>query len=208
MSGGGYSPSGMKHRIIACDPGLEGSLKALYEASFVSASTMLHYRRNGDTDQWALDLRLGLSRHEVLLPIAREVGRLVSSKGASQIVGRGYGSAFLVGGVIATRPNMTGGIIREAAKPYGFRKLIEGGVTSRRPVFLVDDVLSSGRSAEEALIVLHECGFAVAGLIVIFRYGWRKSAERLAKYQLPVYPLATLFPEQARGADRDPVVET
>ena len=142
----------------------------------------------------ALDLRLGLSQHFLLLPIAHALGQLISAAGVNQIVGKGYGSAFLLGGILAAVPGSHGAIIRDTAKPHGFRKLIEGSLTPDRPVFLVDDVLSSGRSAAESLAVLQQHGFSVAGLAVVFRYSWRKSEERLKEYQIPVHSLATLHP--------------
>lgn len=184
----------MKHSLEPSSLELQEVLTALYQASFVPETTMPHYRPDGATDQWALDLRIGLSDHSLLHPIAQHLGQLILSRGVTQIVGRGYGSAFLLGGIVATNPAFCGGIIRETAKAYGFKKLIEGSIQNNRPVFLVDDVLSSGRSAGEALAVLQTQGFPVAGLATVFRYGWRRSEERLKDYQIPIYSLATLFP--------------
>lgn len=183
------------HRIVSSRPELQEVLTALYQASFVAGEAAPHFRPDGTTDAWALDLRLGLSRHSLLTPIAHEIGRRVCAAGVNQIAGKGYGSAFLLGGILASTPSLRAGIIRDTAKPHGFRKRIEGSLTPDLPVFLVDDVLSSGRSAAEALTVLQQHGFAVAGLAVVFRYGWRKSAERLQAHQIPIHALATLYPE-------------
>ncbi len=184
----------MMHRIVPSRPELQEVLTALYEASFVSDPATPHYRPDGSTDAWALDLRLGLSQHALLAPITHTLGRMITAAGATQIAGSGYGSAFLLGGILASTPGLQGGIIRDAAKPHGFRKLVEGSIAPDRPVFLVDDVLSSGRSAAESLTTLQQHGFSVTGLATVFRYGWRKSEERLKEYQVPVYSLATLYP--------------
>ncbi len=183
----------MMHRIVPSRPELHFLLTALYDASFVLGTAQPHYRPDGATDAWALDLRRGLSQYSLLTPIAREMGRIIRAAGVSQIAGSGYGSAFLLGGILASIPGFRAGIIRETPKPHGFRKLIEGSVTPDRPVFLVDDVLSSGRSAAEALTVLQQHGYTVAGLAVVFRYGWRNSEERLKPYQIPIHALATLY---------------
>jgi orotate phosphoribosyltransferase len=182
------------HRIVPSRPEFGEVLTALYDASFVPGTVQAHYRPDGKTDAWALDLRRGLSRHSLLAPVAREMGRLLTAAGVNQIVGKGYGSAFLLGGILASAPNLRAGIIRDVPKPHGFRNLLEGSVTNDRPVFLVDDVLSSGRSAAASLDILQQHGFTVAGLAVVFRYGWRKSEERLKEHQIPVHSLATLYP--------------
>ncbi len=184
----------MMHRIEPSSPELQEVLTALYQASFVPRTARPHYRPDGTTDEWALDLRLGLSQHALLSPIAQKMGRRIHAAGVRQIAGQGYGNAFLLGGLLAAAPGFQGGIIRDAAKPHGFRKLLEGSITTDRPVFLIDDILSSGRSAAASLAVLQSHGFAVAGLAVVFRYGWRKSDEHLKEYGVPIYSLATLFP--------------
>lgn len=192
----------MMHRIESSRPELQDVLAALYQASFVSDPLAPHYRPDGTTDTWALDLRLGLSQHALLAPIASQMGQLVTAAGVNQIVGSGYGSAFLLGGILAVTPNFRGGILRDAAKPHGFRKLLEGSLTTDRPVFFVDDVLSSGRSAAESLSLLQQQGFTVAGLATVFRYGWRNSEERLKEYQIPLHSLATLYPQESRKEAR------
>ncbi len=191
----------MIHRIEPNSPELQEVLTALYDASFVPGTAQPHFRPDGTTDAWALDLRRGLSQHSLLAPIAREMGQVLMAAGVGQIVGSGYGSAFLLGGLLASTPDSCGGIIRDAAKPHGFRKLLEGSLTLDRPVFLVDDVLSSGRSAAESLNILQQHGFSVAGIAVVFRYGWRNSEERLKKYQVPIHSLATLYSSSSQAGD-------
>ena len=185
----------MLHRIETSRPELREVLTALYEASFISDPARPHYRPDGTLDTWALDLRRGLSQSPLLTPIAGQMGRMIDGAGVTQVAGSGYGCAFLLGGIVAATPGFCGGIIRDTTKAHGFRNLVEGSLAPGRPVFLVDDVLSSGRSAARAIAVLQEHGFTVAGLAVVFRYGWRPSDERLRDYQVPVHSLATLFPD-------------
>ncbi len=185
----------MMHRIVPSHPELRFLLTALYDASFVPGTAQPHYRPDGTPDAWALDLRRGLSQHSLLHPIAHKLGRVIRAAGVSQIAGSGYGSAFLLGGILAASPDFRAGILRDAHKPHGFRRLIEGSLTPDRPVFLVDDVLSSGHSAAEAITVLQQHSYTVAGIAVVFRYGWRNSEERLKEYQVLIHSLATLYPD-------------
>ena len=184
----------MMHRIVPSSPELHFLLTALYDASFIPGTAQPHYRPDGTTDAWALDLRLGLSQHSLLHPVAHKLGRIIRAAGVSQIAGKGYGSAFLLGGILAASPDFRAGIIRDAPKPHGFRRLLEGSLTPDRPVFLVDDVLSSGKSAAESLHILQQHGYTVAGIAVVFRYGWRNSDAWLQEYQVPIHSLATLYP--------------
>ena len=54
--------------------------------------------------------------------------------------------------------------------------------------------LFGGKSAAESLHILQQHGYTVAGLAVVFRYGWRNPEERLKPYQIPIHSLATLYP--------------
>ena len=192
----------MLHRIEPRRPELLGLLTALYRESFTADPATPHFRPDGNRDTWALDLRRGLSQSVFLTPVAREMGRLIQDSGVAQIAGSGYGSAFLLGGLLAVHPDFRGGIIRDAAKLHGFRRRLEGSLQPGRPVFLVDDVLSSGRSAAAALSVLREHDLPAAGLVVVFRYGWRRPEERLHEFGIPIYALATLFPSSAEPGVR------
>jgi orotate phosphoribosyltransferase len=83
-------------------------------------------------------------------------------------------------------------LIREARKPYGFHRIVEGGLNTERPVFIVDDILSSGKSALRAAVLLREEGFRAVGVLTVFRYGWKEGLERLQDAHLVAESLATL----------------
>jgi orotate phosphoribosyltransferase len=76
-------------------------------------------------------------------------------------------------------PSFKGGFIREARKPHGRRRLIEGPLDPSEPIVLLDDILNSGRSAARAVSLLRGDGFTVAGLITLFNFTWSGGRTRL-----------------------------
>lgn len=57
--------------------------------------------------------------------------------------------------------------IRKAPKDHGTGRRIEGGLPADARVFVVEDTLTSGRSALEAVSVLEEFGATVLGVLVL-----------------------------------------
>jgi orotate phosphoribosyltransferase len=112
--------------------------------------------------------------------------------GVGQVAGKGVGSFFLVGGLIATGTAISGCMIRDARKAYGFREVIEGDVDRDSPLVLVDDILASGRTLVSAATALRAEGYRPIAAITIFRFGWLPGLARVAAHGLRVTSLATL----------------
>jgi orotate phosphoribosyltransferase len=169
------------------------SVKQIYEASFFPSPQM---EATGDSEEgpgrWAVDLRVPLAKGRLLRLVAKEMAAVLAHHSVNQIAGAGYGAFLLIGGVLISGAGINGGLIRESRKPYGFRRIVEGGLNAERPVFIVDDILSSGRSALRAAILLRDEGFRPVGVLTVFRYGWKKGLERLQDAHLVVESLATL----------------
>lgn len=73
----------------------------------------------------------------------------------------------------------TGLCIRDAPKGHGSGRQIEGPADRSRPVVLVDDSLSSGRSALAGIRVLEAEGLEVEGVVCLVRFPHRGGRERL-----------------------------
>jgi orotate phosphoribosyltransferase len=169
------------------------SVKQIYEASFFSSPQM---EASGDSeglpDRWAVDLRVPLANGRLLMLAAKEMAAVLAHHSVDQIAGAGYGAFLLLGGVLICGAGVNGGLIRESRKSYGFKRIVEGGLNAERPVFIVDDILSSGRSALQAAVLLRGEGFRPVGVLTVFRYGWKEGLERLQDAHLVVESLATL----------------
>lgn len=57
--------------------------------------------------------------------------------------------------------------VRKKAKEHGTGRRIEGGLPSGAPVFVVEDTLTSGASALEAISVLEAYGATVSGVLAL-----------------------------------------
>lgn len=171
---------------------LTSFLHALYRKSFVSSQDERHFRRDGRWNDWALDLKTVLSQYEYLVVVASEIGEMLRKKGITQVVGGGIGAACLIGGIVSQNLGFCGGLIREIRKEYGFRRRIEGALLPSEPIAVVDDIVSSGRTAVAAIQVLRNAGFQVRAVATVFVFGWRTGSLVLTEQSVQVLCLAKI----------------
>jgi orotate phosphoribosyltransferase len=177
-------------------------LRRLYEAAAVDLRDgKEEFVTTGRRLTWALDLRRPLLRSELLQPAAAAMAERLLAVGATQIAGQGLGAVPLVCGVVAQARGLDGALLREQPKQRGFLRPFEGELARDRPVWLVDDLVHSGRSAAAAAALLRAQGLAVAGVVCLFHYGWGTGRERLRRHRLGLEPLAEL---QRRGGTSSP----
>lgn len=188
------------HDVVARDAELQQSVEEAYDRSFFPAAARPYFRpRSADAtvlaaqpSEWALDTRVALSHAHLLRPIAEKMAAILRDRGITQIAGYGYGSFLLVGAVLQSSENMSGGLIRDTRKRYGFRRMIEGDLQPDTPTFIVDDVVSSGRHAMKTAAEMHAEGLDPVGVLSLFVYSWRDARQRLAKNGLQLRALADI----------------
>jgi orotate phosphoribosyltransferase len=181
-----------EHYHLEIRPGISPNLiKTIVEASFLPSVDNIGAATN--SLEWSIDMRVPLSAGFFLGPLVAEMRDILSDQLFSQVAGLGFGSFLIVGGILAASEGFSGGLIRESRKEYGFRKLIEGQLDAKRPIVIVDDVLSSGRSAARAAAVLRKEGFDPVGVLTVLRYGWKEGDQRLRDAGLTSDSLATLY---------------
>ncbi|NLE69572.1 MAG: orotate phosphoribosyltransferase [Clostridiales bacterium] len=76
------------------------------------------------------------------------------------------------------------GYVRSGSKDHGRQNRIEGRLEQGWQVVVIEDLISTGGSVIEVVEALREAGATVLGIISIFTYGMKKSAERLAEAQV------------------------
>lgn len=182
-----------RRHIMECHAaGLESVLKKVRAQGYFPASRRPSFYSDGAPSPWSYDLRVPLSRSEYLEPICSHMIEVLARRGVRQVAGKGYGSFLLIGGIVAGGEDFRAGLVRGARKSYGFRRRVEGDLARGRPVYIVDDILSTGRSVAGVARALLGEGFRPAGVITVFRFGWEDAAARLKKYDLEAECLATL----------------
>jgi orotate phosphoribosyltransferase len=147
-----------------------------------------------------LDVRVAIAQARLLRPIVSHLVEVLDCHGVRQVAGRGYGSFLLVGGILAADDRLRGGLVRETRKGHGTRRLVEGSLEPARPLLIVDDVLSSGRSAAALATRLRADGYDPRGVLAIFGYGWRGGAPTLRTLGLTVETMATIHPPVSGAA--------
>ena len=73
------------------------------------------------------------------------------------------------------------GYVRSGAKDHGRQNRIEGRLVPGEKVVVVEDLISTGGSALEAVEALREAGAEVLGIAALFTYGMEKGKQRLAE---------------------------
>lgn len=79
--------------------------------------------------------------------------------------------------------------VRSKPKAHGQGQQIEGPLEAGQRVVLVEDLISTGGSALEAVRALQDAGAEVAAVLAIFTYGLPAAAQRFAAASLPAYAL-------------------
>ncbi len=155
--------------------------RRLYEQSLVRREQEYITDPRGQPIGWLLDTRMPMLQGEMLREVGLVLAERLRTRELYQVAGYGYGSYAMVCAVLASpgEPPFRGGFIREARKPHGRRRLIEGPLDPSRPVVLLDDILNSGRSAARAVSLLQSDGYQVAGLITLFNFTWSGGRTRL-----------------------------
>ena len=94
--------------------------------------------------------------------------------------------------------------IRSSAKGHGRENQIEGRIAAGQQVLVIEDLVSTGGSALDAVAAVRAAGAEVPAVLAIFSYGLDAAAEAFAEAHVPLHTL-TDFPTLlqvavARGA--------
>lgn len=81
--------------------------------------------------------------------------------------------------------------VRSRAKEHGKGRQIEGASVEGQSVVLVEDLVSTGGSAMEAVEALQQAGAQVEAVLAIFTYGLPAAKRQFEPGTLPLYTLTT-----------------
>lgn len=126
------------------------------------------------------DNRLTLSYPEVRNDIASELAKVIQSEFGDVNVIAGTATAGIPhAAFVSERLNLPMCYVRSKAKEHGKGKQIEGKVERGQKVVVVEDLISTGGSAINAVEALRAEGCEVVGIISIFTYDLPVGKERL-----------------------------
>lgn len=145
------------------------------------------------------DNRLTLTAPEVRTHIEEGLKELIETHYPEAEVLMGTATAGIAHAAITAHlMNKPMGYVRSGSKDHGRQNRIEGKLEAGQKVVVVEDLISTGGSAIEAVTALREAGAEVLGIVSIFTYGMKKGLDRMAEAEVTNYSLT----------DFDCVVET
>lgn len=179
--------------------------RRLYERALVRREDELITDPRGQPIGWLLDTRVPMLDGELFSEVGEVLADRLRKRSANQVVGYGFGAYPLVCSVLAAgqEDEFNGGLVREERKEHGRRRLVEGPIDTHEPVVMVDDIINSGRSASQALMLLRRAGFTVTGLLTLFNFTWSSGRDRIETEGLWVDSLLDLNLRDGTGSGSD-----
>lgn len=132
--------------------------------------------------------------------IARQIEELY---GKPDVIAGVATGAIGIGMLVADYLNLPFVYVRPEAKSHGRQNQIEGHITPKQSVVVVEDLISTGKSSLNAVNALKEAGANVKGMIAIFSYGFHTAEENFQKAGVDLHTLSN-YPhllKQAQKAD-------
>ncbi len=136
----------------------------LLEASYLEGDFIL---RSGRRSRFYLDKYLFETRPDLLRDIAAGLAaKLPAYEPFDLLAGPELGAVAIVAALslASGKPFV---IVRKGEKGYGTKKAMEGRAEAGQRVVVVEDVVTSGGAALQAVVRLRETGLEVAGLLCV-----------------------------------------
>ena len=149
------------------------------------------------------DNRLILTAPEVRANVERALADMISREFPEAEVLMGTATAGIAHAAVAAHLlGLPMGYVRSGNKDHGRQNRIEGRLVPGEKVVVVEDLISTGGSALEAVEALREAGAEVLGIASLFTYGMEKGKKRLAEHSVRTVCL-TNFDEVVHSAAED-----
>lgn len=81
------------------------------------------------------------------------------------------------------------GYVRSSVKDHGRNKIVEGGLTAKTKVVVIEDLISTARSVLNVVENLRKEKINVLGLVSIFTYEMNDATEKFKKLKIPALSL-------------------
>ena len=148
------------------------------------------------------DNRLILTAPEVRNGVESALAEMISREFHDAGVLMGTATAGIAHAAIAAHIlGLPMGYVRSGNKDHGRQNRIEGKLVPGEKVVVVEDLISTGGSALEAVEALREAGAEVLGIAALFTYGMEKGKKRMAEHGVRAVCLTNLDEVVAAAAE-------
>lgn len=137
------------------------------------------------------DNRLALSYPKIRELIKTELAKAIKSQYTNVEAIAGVATAGIPqGALVADELGLPFLYVRSKPKGHGMENMIEGKITPRQRVVIIEDLVSTGGSSLKAAEALKNAGFEVMGMAAIFTYGFDLAQENFEKAGIPLFSLS------------------
>ena len=127
------------------------------------------------------DNRLTLTAPEVRTDVEESLAETIKAEFPDAEVLMGTATAGIAHAAITAHlMGLPMGYVRSGAKDHGRGNQIEGRLEAGQKVVVVEDLISTGGSCIETVMVLRDAGADVLGVVSIMTYGMKKGIDRMA----------------------------
>jgi orotate phosphoribosyltransferase len=136
------------------------------------------------------DNRVALSYPKIRTYIRQELVRAIEAKyGKPDVIVAVATGAIAQGALVAEALGLPLVYVRPQPKDHGMGNQIEGELKSGQSVVVIEDLVSTGKSSLQVVEVLHKMDCEVKGMVSIFNYSFKSSADSFKKAKCPLVSL-------------------
>lgn len=137
------------------------------------------------------DNRLALSYPKVRDFLAENMAQQVKKLYGTEVTIAGVATGAIgIGMLVAEKLDLPFIYVRPEAKKHGRQNQIEGHVPAGKPIVIIEDLISTGKSSLNAVAAIKEQQYEVLGMLALFSYGFNIAKENFSQQNIPLHTLS------------------
>ena len=137
------------------------------------------------------DNRLALSYPKVRDFLAEKLAQQLENLYGKDVTIAGVATGAIgIGMLVAEKLNLPFVYVRPEPKKHGRKNQIEGHAPEGKPIVVIEDLISTGKSSLNAVAAIKEQHYEVLGMLALFSYGFSIAEENFAQSKIPLYTLS------------------
>ncbi len=137
------------------------------------------------------DNRLALSYPNVRDFLAKSIADEVKKRFGTDVTIAGVATGAIgIGMLVAEKLNLPFIYVRPEPKKHGRQNQIEGHAPAGKPIVVIEDLISTGKSSLNAVAAIKAQGFSVLGMLALFSYGFKIAEENFLKEGVELFTLS------------------
>ncbi|MEL0275472.1 MAG: orotate phosphoribosyltransferase [Flavobacteriaceae bacterium] len=137
------------------------------------------------------DNRLALSYPKVRDFLAENLAQQVKKIYGTDVTIAGVATGAIgIGMLVAEKLNLPFIYVRPEPKKHGRQNQIEGHAPEGKPIVVIEDLISTGKSSLNAVAAIKEQHYKVLGMLALFSYGFSVAEENFAQKNISLHTLS------------------